>query len=227
MIATWSAPLASGSTIEEQLLAFDEGRKNRVLIVPALFDEANKLRRFTIELMRALDRAGIDSFLPDLPGTNDSLANLSEQTLAGWRAAAQCAAEHVSATHILSLRGGALLAPSQLPGWRYAPITGAKLLRALLRTEVVAAREAGIELTSDDLLPSGAQNGVTLAGWSLGTAMLAELQSEDLLQAETQVTIDRSALPGSPLWLRAEPDEDAEQVAALGSIIASAFGDAG
>ena len=48
-----------------------------------MFDEANKLRHFTIELMRRLDTAGIDTFLPDLPGCNESLAPLEAQT--GWQ----------------------------------------------------------------------------------------------------------------------------------------------
>jgi len=30
------------------------------------------MRRFTVEVMRRLDNAGIDSFLPDLPGGNES-----------------------------------------------------------------------------------------------------------------------------------------------------------
>ncbi|MEL7218652.1 MAG: hypothetical protein AAGK01_09510, partial [Pseudomonadota bacterium] len=85
MISTWNAPLSDGKDSEELLLAFDENRPVRVLILPAWFDEANKLRRFTVEVMRRLDGSGIDSFLPDLPGCNESLAQLSEQTIASWR----------------------------------------------------------------------------------------------------------------------------------------------
>ena len=64
MIESWQAPLQNGTTSEELLVKIDHGRNIRVLILPALFDEANKLRRFTVELMRALDRLEIDSFLP-------------------------------------------------------------------------------------------------------------------------------------------------------------------
>src|SRR5690606_34249762 len=80
VIAGW--PAADG---EEYALAFDEGREARLLVLPALFDEANKLRRFSAEVMRRLDAAGIDTLLPDLPGCNESLAPLEGQTLAGWR----------------------------------------------------------------------------------------------------------------------------------------------
>ena len=68
MISTWQATLPDGTTSEELLLAFDQGRERRVLILPAWFDEANKMRRFTVQAMRALDEAGVDAFLPDLPG---------------------------------------------------------------------------------------------------------------------------------------------------------------
>ena len=80
MIASWNAPLADGSDSEELLFSIDHGRALRVLILPALFDEANKLRRFTVQVMRKLDAAGVDSFLPDLPGCNESLQPVENQT---------------------------------------------------------------------------------------------------------------------------------------------------
>ena len=61
-------------------------------MLPAWFDEGNKLRHFTVEVMRRLDGAGIDSFLPDLPGCNESLAPLEQQTLESWRTEAAEAA---------------------------------------------------------------------------------------------------------------------------------------
>ena len=64
---------------------------------PALFDEANKLRRrHTVEVIRRLDAAGIDCLLPDLPGCGESLSPLAEQTLpvarrhGGSRGALRC-----------------------------------------------------------------------------------------------------------------------------------------
>src|SRR5690606_7125640 len=102
---------SSGSGGEGYALAFDHGRSARLLVLPALFDEANKLRHFTVEVMRRLDRAGIDCFLPDLPGCNESLAPLEAQTLTGWREAAGKAANRFAATHALTVRGSALCAP--------------------------------------------------------------------------------------------------------------------
>jgi hypothetical protein len=121
VIFTWNIPAHDGGSAgEEMLLAFDRGRTARVLICPAWFDEANKLRRFTVEVMRRLDMAGIDSFLPDLPGCNESLVALRNQTLDGWRSGMMAAANALGATHVLAIRAGSLLAPAGLPGWHYA-----------------------------------------------------------------------------------------------------------
>jgi hypothetical protein len=95
----------------EFTLALEHRREYRLLIVPALFDEANRLRRFAVEVMRRLDAAGIDAFLIDLPGCNESLAPLRDQSIELWRAAAASAAQHFGATHVLGMRGGALLLP--------------------------------------------------------------------------------------------------------------------
>jgi hypothetical protein len=149
VIASWTITGADGATGEELLVAFDQVRPVRVLVCPAWFDEANKLRRFTVEVMRRLDKAGIDSFLPDLPGCNDSLAPLEVQTLAGWKAGMTSAAHFFRATHVLAIRAGALLAPTHIPGWHYAPQSGNKLLRGMVRARTIAAREAGRDFAEE------------------------------------------------------------------------------
>jgi hypothetical protein len=204
---------------EEYTLAFDRGRVHRLLIVPALFDEANRLRRLTVEVMRRLDAAGIDCFLPDLPGCNESRAPLGHQTLETWRAAVQAAATHFRATHALSIRGGALLRPA-LPGWRYAPIKGATLLRQMLRARIVASKEAGLAETQEGLLELGAREGLDLVGYRLGPELLGQLQSA--LPAAA-ADIDQDTIGGSGLWLRAEPGEDRTQADALAAIVAVAI----
>ncbi|MEE4315786.1 MAG: hypothetical protein V2I74_02275 [Erythrobacter sp.] len=220
MISTWTLADPDGNSSEELLVAFDRGRDMRVLISPAWFDEANKLRRFTIEVMRRLEKAGIDSFLPDLPGCNESLAPLESQTLAGWRAAMNDAADRFGATHVLGIRAGALLAPVHLPGWHYASQSGTKLLRAMLRARTISAREAGREEKAEALLTLGRSEGLTLGGWPLGAALIRELECAEPLQADGHSEIAQSVLGGPGLWLRAEPDEDAAQADALAAIIA-------
>lgn len=220
MIATWQAPYEGGKTSEELLVSFDQSRERRILIIPALFDEANKLRRFTVELMRAADGRGVDTFLPDLPGCNESLVPLESQSLEAWRSAVSSAAETFKTTHILAIRGGALLSPKMLPGWHYAPLSGPKLLRGMLRARTIASREAGKQETSEELLEKGRREGLMLGGWNIGPAMFNELEQADLDQADQNQMIAQKDLGGAGLWLRAEPGEDAKASEALGAIIA-------
>jgi hypothetical protein len=216
MIASWPCP--SGG--DEFALAFDKGRKNRLLVIPALFDEANKTRHLVVETMRRLDGSGIDCFLPDLPGWNESLAPLEEQTLAGWREAAQAAAAHFAATHLMTIRAGAVLAPAGLPGWRYAPIGAASALKALLRARVVSAREAGRDESTEGLLEHGMREGLDLAGHKLGAALVAGLDQTQLPDSGTLRDIDHQTVGGPAPWLRAEPDFDPAQADALAAIVA-------
>jgi hypothetical protein len=215
MIAAWPGPMG-----EEYALAFDKGRARRVLVLPAWFDEGNKLRRFTVEVMRRLDGAGIDVFLPDLPGCNESLAPLAEQSVATWSAAALATAEHFSASHVLAIRAGAMIAPASLPGWRYAPLVGSSQLRALLRARVLASREAGRDEDRETLLAEGRERGLELGGYPLGGAMIADLADGELPPTPSQRDRAQGDVGGGALWLRAEPDHDPKQADALAAIVA-------
>lgn len=216
MIANWPSP--SGQ--DEFALAFDRDRKHRLLVLPALFDEANKTRHLAVEIMRRLDGSGTDCFLPDLPGWNESLAPLEAQTLAGWRAAAQAAAGHFGATHLLAIRAGAVLAPAELPGWRYAPIGGASALKTLLRARTISAREAGRDETSESLLEQGRREGLELAGYPLGAMLIAELESAQLPDSGRLRDIEQKTVGGAAPWLRAEPGFDPAQADALAAVVA-------
>ncbi|MGX7895092.1 hypothetical protein [Tsuneonella sp. HG222] len=215
MPAGWTTPDGG----EEYALAFDRGRSGRVLVLPAWFDESNKLRRQTVETMRRLDAAEIDSFLPDLPGCNESLAPLDRQTLDGWRADAAGAARHFRATHVLAIRAGAMLTPD-LPGWLYAPLAGPQLLRGMLRARTLAAREAGREETREGLLDSGRREGLELGGHRLGAALIAALETAEVAPAPGQRTIGQGDIGGAGLWLRAEPAFEAAQADRLAALIA-------
>jgi hypothetical protein len=212
VIASWPGPEGN-----EYALAFDRSRAARLLVLPTLFDEANKTRHLLAEVMRRLDGAGIDSFLPDLPGCNESPAPLENQTVAGWRAAAVAVGEHFGATHVLTVRAGALVAP-ELPGWRYAAQTGSSVLRGLLRARVIASREAGTDETSEGLLEQGRERGLELAGYKLGAALIRELEAAE--PAGKFSDIAQGDVGGSGLWLRAEPGFDAKQADALAAILA-------
>jgi hypothetical protein len=219
VIATWPCPAAEGGLVEEYAVTFDSDRDGRLLIVPALFDEANRLRRLSLDVMRRLDLAGIDCFLPDLPGCNESLQPLEAQTPASWRIAMAAAAAHFRATHVLTIRGGALVAPG-LPGWRYAPVTGASLLRQMLRTRIVASREAGRDETQEVLLKNGLAGGIDLSGHRLSAEFLRQFQGLVPDESAQIAEIGQDMIGGGGLWLRAEPDEDHAQADALAAIVA-------
>ena len=74
---------------------------------------------------------GSTRFLPDLPGCNESLrpARDADAGTAGAQAA-EAAAAHFGATHVLAIRGGALCAPAGCRRGAMRPPTGASLLRA-------------------------------------------------------------------------------------------------
>ena len=220
MIQTsYSCPLPGGTDASELALSFDAGRDVRVLIVPALLDEANRMRRFTVEVMRRLNGAGMDSLLPDLPGCNESIQALATIELEDWRMAIEAAAKEFSATHVLAIRGGCLLVPESCSGWFYAPTRGASLLKTMLRARILASREAGQEETVDALLQQGIDQGLDLAGWSLSGEMIRQLQDAQPSTSNRFSSIDQETVGGSGLWLRAEPDFDAAQADALSAIV--------
>ena len=221
--AEYPCPLPGGAAAREFALVFDSGRDNRVLVAPALFDEAHKLRRLTVEVMRRLDGSGIDSFLPDLPGCNESEQNLALIEPEDWRMALEAAARHFGATHVLAIRGSGLVLPGKLGGWHYAPVKGASLLRTMLRARILAAREAGREESVDALMEQGLQMGLDLAGYSLSGEMLRQLGALVTGKQAGITAIEHELVGGGSLWLRAEPGEDPAQADALAAVVAVAL----
>lgn len=217
---TWPCPLPGGETAQEYALAFDKERTGRLLIVPALFDEANRMRRLTVETMRRLDAAGIDSMLPDLPGTNESLQPLLGQTIDGWKTAVRSAVSHFGATHVLGVRGGCLLVPDMLPGWLYAPVRGANILRQMMRARILVSREIGREESRSELVSLAETGGITLAGYDLGADLFAGLNALEPTASSVLTAIEQETVGGSGLWMRAEPSESANQADALAARIA-------
>lgn len=209
----WPSPTG----YQEFALSFDQKRDRRVLVLPALLDEGNKLRHFTVEVMRRLDTSGIDCCLPDLPGMNESTAPLPDQTLTSWRESAKAAAEHFNATLVLAIRSGAMIDPGTRPALHYAPQTGKSLLRTLSRAQAMALKEAGNPVSREELLQTGAAEGVTLAGYDLGAAMVQQLLSEQ--PHAPMAEIAQAGIGGAGLWLRAEPAHDDDQADRLTELV--------
>ncbi len=222
MPATWPCSGPAG-LVDEHAVVFDRTRAARLLIVPPLFEEMNRTRRFLVETQRQLDALGIDSMLPDLPGCNESLQAFSAQSLGSWRAAMIAAARHFAATHVLAVRGGALVFPTSLPGWVLEPANGAAILRQLLRARILSAKEVGVAENSAELLEHGRNHGLELAGYRLSAALVAGLGSA-MPEDEGQRVIRQAELGGGALWLRSEPGEDPAQSAALARLIAAEAG---
>lgn len=209
----WPSPAG----YDEYALSFDRQREKRLLVVPALFGESNKLRRFTVEMMRELDASGVDCFLPDLPGTNESLDWPSEQTLTKWRDAMDSASRHFGATNVLAIRGGSLAVTTNLPTAHYAPVSGAWVLRGLMRAHLLQMREAGKQLTMEGELSIGRAEGLIMVGYDCSPQLIMDL--EEATAGNAELKIEQTSLGGPGLWLRAEPAEHRQQSEKLSEIV--------
>lgn len=184
----------------------------QLLVFESLFEEANRTRRSLATVARALDECKIGVTIACLPGMGESLSNISTVHLTDWRAAASEAIAVIKPTVIASLRGGALLDDrgSAKGWWRFAPETGARIVRDLRRTQLAGETGlyAGHQLTNDFLTDLEAATPTT--PFPLRTVRL----ESDAGEADVK-------LPGSPLWRRAEPGEDAALAAAIAADLAA------
>lgn len=184
-----------------------------LLIIPPLFDEMNRMRRVLVSVTRLLAMRRFFIVFPDLPGTNESLASLADQTMDDWREAMFAASQDCGVTHVASFRGGTLIddALPEIPHWRLAPVKGASLLKTMIRTRIAGEKEAGKTVTEAHLMALAETSPIELAGNMLGSAMVAQLAvSEPVMLAQLTERKLGEDITGSPLWLRAEPQDDAE-----------------
>jgi hypothetical protein len=195
---------------KEYCLSFGDARASRhILIVPPLFDEMNRVRRMLANAMRRLAERGVQSLLPDLPGCNESPVQLAGQTIETWQEAVAAAALQLGATHIASIRGGALIDhKTGLPTWRLATVKGSSLLKTMLRTRMAAEKEAGRSVTIEQLMASAQSGPLELSGYALGINMLESLDSALPTANSNLHEAALSDIDGSALWLRAEPQDD-------------------
>ncbi len=214
-------PYVYNGAYEFCLMAGDANAARRIIIAAPLFDEMNRMRRVLVSTMRLLALRGIASCLPDLPGCNESVADLAVQDVDIWRSTFSAAAAQTGATHVVSIRGGALISDGlgDLPHWRLAPVKGASLLKTMLRTRIASDKEAGIINSMDALLASGLDARIELAGNRMGPAMLISLQNAEAADWP-QLTIAALGegdddVTGSALWMRAEPQDDPAMAASL------------
>ncbi len=190
-----------------------------IMIIPPLFDEMNRMRRVLVSAARLLGRRGIFAIIPDLPGTNESLSPLSEQTLSHWRSAIIEAARGLRVTHVVSIRSGALIDDGLigLPHWRLAPQKGSSVIKTMIRTCIASDKENGINSNTDALMELGRTNGLELGGNSLGAQMIVDLENAVPNESGkiTVAQLGENGLIGSALWLRAEPQDDPKMAESL------------
>lgn len=187
-----------------------------VVVALPLFEEANRTRAFAVTILRALAERGIAGALPDLPGQGESLLPTHETDLAKLRAGfAAAVASLTGPIFTLALRSGALLDSDAAVTARthLSPMTGADLRRELVRARQASARESGEPFNPASL--DTATDAVELAGNLVSPTLLAQLTdatpSPDRTRTVRLATEARPAdakLPGTPLWRRAEPDND-------------------
>ena len=189
-----------------------------ILFLPPFFEEANRTRHFLIETMRGLAARGHDCFLPDLPGTIESLSPLSDMAWADWTGAVSAVRDRLGTPfHSATFRGGALLDGSEaLSHWRLTPADGRALLRDLVRVRMAADREDGAVTTAAAIEEAALSKPFDVAGYTLAPSLLSEMRQAQLTEAPLlrTVRLETDAQPasikiaGQPLWRRSEPGHD-------------------
>lgn len=190
-------------------LQFGLTHELQIAVIEPFFEEANRMRRLIASIMRLLDRCGIGTTLLGLPGAGESEMHISSIRLADWRAAVSEMGQTRNFSAVASFRAGALLddALDGLPAWRFAPETGARLVRDLKRTR----------------LASRADSETLYAGHALSDAFLADLDAAlprtDLKPRTVRLNSDPLEadlkINAAPLWRRAEPGDDPALAALL------------
>ncbi len=194
---------------EEALLRHGPASSVTLVILPALFEEANRMRRLTVSVMRHLASGGIGTILPDLPGTGESLLDLDQVTLDDWIDAVSVLATEAGGS--IAFRGGALLDERFERRWRFAPDSGERLLRDMVRATAWSQAQ-----TVTDIDERARMQPIRLAGNVLHPAMYNALR--------TRVSVDNARIApfeGARLWRAAEPGDDPALAQLLANDIAS------
>jgi pimeloyl-ACP methyl ester carboxylesterase len=182
----------------EMLLRHGAGSPVTLLVLPALFEEANRMRRFSVCVMRLLAAQQIGTILPDLPGAGESQTKLSDVTLGDWCDAVSALSSNVWGS--IAIRGGALLDKPLRNRWQLSPESGERLLRDMVRA---TALSAGV--SPSNLAAQARKEPTRLAGNLLNPALYTAL-SEAMTLDGAHVSPDE----GPKLWRAAEPSDDPE-----------------
>lgn len=182
----------------EMLLRHGAGSPITLLVLPALFEEANRMRRFTVSVMRLLAEQQIGTILPDFPGTGESATRLSDVTLRDWHDAVSALSSGISGS--IAIRGGALLDGTLKNRWQLAPESGERLLRDMTRATALSESVSASELNKR------ARTAPTrLAGNIISPALYTALTAAKIAEGAHITSVE-----GPKLWRAAEPSDDPE-----------------
>jgi hypothetical protein len=188
---------------KEKLLRFYPDYALQTIIIEPLLEERNFLRKSVVTLARVLGEHGIGSTIPDLPACGESLIDASAVSLSDWRTAvADVAAtirrQSARLVHMVVFRGGALIdnEADAASWWRFAPASGAELLRPFRRAQRLRA----------------GQQDEDIQGYPFSRSMISSLETA-IAETPRGPTRTVEAKAGViPLWRRAEPDSDPDLV---------------
>ncbi|HEY0315237.1 MAG TPA: hypothetical protein VGC28_03115 [Sphingomonas sp.] len=202
----------------EFMLAHGPQDGPQLLILQPFFEEMNRCRAMISGICRALAGRGIGCWLPDLPGTGESLRALDTLGWEDWLAAVDGAMAVVrDATGVVpatvAIRGGTLL-DHRVPqrALRLSPTTGRSLLSDLRRSALASG--------SDPAHPAG----YTLSPALADALATAEPSPDGDIRTIRLSSDDRPAdrrIDGMPLWRRPEPETDRAMAEILVEEIAS------
>jgi hypothetical protein len=180
----------------EHMLRHGAGSPVTLLVLPALFEEANRMRRFTVSIMRQLAVQNIGTILPDLPGTGESEMPLSNVNLLDWHEAIAMLSSNALGS--VAIRGGALLDGASNNRWRLAPETGERLLRDLTRATALS-----VGVPASEIDRQARKTPTRLAGNMIDPALYRALHDAALVDGAHTTTVE-----GPKLWRTAEPGDD-------------------
>lgn len=197
-----------------------------VVMLPALFEEHNRTRAFTVAICRALAGSQVASILPDLPGQGESVVPTQDATLDHWRKAVAALVQAQPAIRPVimgSMRGSAIVDDvSGISGhWRLSPITGQMVIRDLTRGAVMQPSPTAAPI-GDPVEAAG-----NLISHNLFGALQADVTLREVTAPLRTVRLESDPapadlkLPGSPLWRRAEPGNDLPLAALLAQDLAA------
>jgi alpha-beta hydrolase superfamily lysophospholipase len=189
----------------EFMLSYGPNDGPQLLVLQPLFEEMNRCRATIAGICRELGTRGIGCWLPDLPGTGESLRALHDVAWADWRSAVDAAAATIrEQTGVppatVAIRGGALLDDAVAGrAWRLAPTTGRSLLSDLRRSALASG--------SDPAHPAGYTLSPALAD-ALATSEPASGGDVRTVRLASDERPADQRIDGSPIWRRPEPVTD-------------------